>query len=137
LGFGGDLNEQVEVGTSTPWVGLATTKNLSPQLINGGNDTGIPDSTISAHSDFIIQGTPNNAGNGFNTFNLGSGAGGATSGFIKIDTGTFAAGNIKVFIQGNVALNNDNAEYGGDTGKVTFVVTPGATLTLAQSFAMG
>ncbi len=130
FGLGISLSENVAVGAGTPWLGLST-DHTNSRTYAGTTTT---NNTITANSDFILQGkTPAGAGApGANTLSLGNGASAAN--IIKITTPN---GSVNANIVGRVSLNNDNSQYGSGGNSVIFQVTSGATLTANTATAMG
>jgi autotransporter-associated beta strand protein len=124
FGIGASHSDNITVGDNTPWYGISTSRDNNYTL-NGG--TGTTNNTITYNSDFILQGFSFN--NTYRTLTLGNGAGTGT--VIRIIPG--AAASAKVTINGGVALNNDQSVFQG----ITFVGSPGSTVSLNQNNAMG
>ncbi|HEY1052418.1 MAG TPA: autotransporter-associated beta strand repeat-containing protein, partial [Prosthecobacter sp.] len=124
----------VVVGIGTPWKGLGTDRNTR------GWDLG----TITVNGfQFELHGmlVPNQNGEGQSayTLQLGNNTSGVTNGLGPIIEGA-APGPLTALVTGGIVRLEDDLSIFGDTTNgslLTFVVTPGGTLELSQSNAMG
>lgn len=127
-------NSGVTIGLDTPWKGLGTDRNTRPW------DLG----TITVNgSEFELYGllAPNQNGEGQSAYTLalGNNSSGVTNGLGPVITGA-TPGPLTAYVTGGIVRLEDDLSIFGDTttgSLLTFAVTPGATLEMSQSNAMG
>ncbi len=133
FGLASSINENVTVGTGTPWLGLSSLPGVGVSGVVYGGATA--NNTLTANSDFTLQGmTPSGSGGIGQPNYLYLGFGASATNITKIATPN---GNVNANIVGGVFLWNDNSQYGSAGNKVTFQVSSGASLGAATANAQG